>query len=666
MALSKPTNLQVQTLEPLVGVAQSVERYVAAGPLVPVHQYIDDTASLAPAVRIGITQLVDDSAVIRPAGTLVGVTQLVDDSATLRPAATLATLEQEVVTYSDQPASTLVAINQAVERHASAQALVSLRQVVHSVAQAAEITTLILLDGQDITARCAPAFDVQASEGDNRTAQIIYRPPSGPISITGYQGRPVEIQRKIAGTWVTLFTGWVDVPTYRRDTRTLQLACSDLRSERLGRESRDRLKRLTGGVYSNIAQREDAEGEQWVRELLKTVEGSLDYTGSGSLRYRPWAIGTPRYTLTADKIHHREINLEFATRSEIVNRVTGVLEYRYYRRNTFEHSVTLGMRRSYNGAIGSQTGQLPHPGAKIPSRSDMRAAAEGVSGWHLVSFVVSGLPPNGWYKTGVKPSDKTSWYANEGARANYGMGFSATIARYISQPKRERYEIKVEAPESIDQFGEIAGSAMRLAAETRVDPSIFEERGCVIVANPDDRRGDVDQAITAMQRMAAKEIRSGHRKNHASFRYKPRGGDLLPVEIGDTIAVSNSEISATGYVTELRHVVTAHGDRYTDVRLSISRVDSSQSVSEDWSLPAPPSGYRLTPAPDNQLETPSCPIPEVEGQDTEQGESRIEDNGSVYVVAPSIGREHVDEIIGTRKHTYPVKIPRNQFEVEVP
>jgi len=177
--------------------------------------------------------------------------------------------------------------------------------------------------------------------------------------------------------------------------------------------------------------------------------------------------------------------------------------------------------------------------------------------------------------------------------------------------------------------------------------------------------------------MAAKTIRAGHRQNTAAFRYKPADGDLLPLEIGDTVTVSNSEITATGWVAELRHVVTREHDRYTDVRLALSRVDSAVSVTENWALPNAPLQYALTAENQQAVQCPETADElrattalrqtiDLRTDDQQETASRIEPDGTVYVFTPSIDRRDVDEIVGTRVQQYSVSIPRDTFTVEVP
>ncbi|SDO73048.1 hypothetical protein SAMN04487957_110150 [Halomonas shengliensis] len=668
MALAQPTGLQVQTLqEPLITFEQQVEEVIPARTLITFNQVVDDSATLVPARElIGFTQVVDDSAEIIPARELITFQQVVDDDAELIPARTLITFEQRVRELTVIPARTLITFRQQVEEVIPARTLIRFRQAVRGPGATQPLR--IYLDGQDITGRCLHSrVTINAGEGDNRTAELSYLPPQGVIDVPSFQGRVIEITREQGGQVVALFSGVVDEPVYQLDQpRNIRLRCSDLRSERLGREPQSRLQTLTGGLYSPIVQREDATGEEWVRELMRGVSGSLDYTGSGALRYSPWGTGTPAHSLQAGQIHYLSNSLQFSKRDQIVNRITARLEYRYYQRNTFTHTVDLEMDRAESG-VGGTIGVLPAPGHTIPTKDALLSAIESVSGWRPMEVAFKPIAADGWYKYSAADTNKTAWTVNPVVRELRAMGVDASLERYISQPKRETYELTIEAPQSIAQYGEIDGRELRVSAETRVDPAVFEERGCVITADPDDRRADVNLALQVLQRIAAKEIRGAHRQNQVNLRYKPKTGrpghqEWLPLEIGQTVSVTTPEMDVTGQVTAFQHVESS-GDRWTDFSLAISQVNSAISVTEDWSLPAPPATYKLSELAQPTM-TPDCPLPVDEQQ--VQGVSRIEPDGTVYVVAPAIGRGQVDEIIGTRTHTYNVDIPKDLFQVEVP
>ena len=603
-----------------------------------------------------------------PAATVATVQQAVRLEPVVYPAATAATLDQTVELLTVYPAETIATLAQSVQRHEPAETIATLAQRVLSPAAAATNTTFVTLNGQDITANVAPSISITATEGDNRTAALRLRQlPPGPLDVTGYEGKSLVITRLIGGSPVVLFTGKVAKPVWDRDNRQLVLECSDFRNRRVAREDHDRLIALTGGLYSPITQREDAEGEQWVRELLKTVPGTLDYASNGTLQYRPWAVGTPSRTLTDADVYYEDIRLEFATADEIVNTIPATLEYRYFRRNAISHAVSLAVvENNYaRGGRGLMAYTVNVDGQDIlqiqPSKAAILSAAEGVGGWMLLDLEYREIPPNGWYRNTSNVTQKVNFFASEAARATRCYGADLTLERYISQPLRETYNLSITAPESVDQYGEIKGQDMRFSAETRVDGSVYEERGCTVVVDPDDRRADVELAIQCMQRMGEKVILAAHRKNYAEVVYK---AELLPVEIGQTIQIDTSDFDVLGTVTEFSHTATGNGDHYTTLKLAVSRVDSGVTVTEDWSLPAPPSSYNLNAESQSLPSTPSCPAPLGEAEVS--GPSRLEPDGTVVITAPTIDRSQVDEIIGERAVTYPVAIPKNTFTVEVP
>lgn len=669
MALAQPTGLTVQALEPFATLEQAVRREHTARTIATLEQW---TGGQRPARTIATLEQLTGYLRQTPAGTLATLEQHTGHLR-INDAATAATLEQAVVFERVNDAAIIAALEQTVSRTTAARRVARLRQTVQDTASApaqsalvAARHTLVFLDDEEITGRCSLAYDVTASEGDNRTATVTYYPPSGPISITSYQGRDLEIHRRIDDTWQPIFVGKVDVPTYHRDRRAMQLRCSDLRGERLGREDKDMLQALTGGLYSTITQREEATGEQWVRELMKTVEGSLDYNGAGALQYRPWKVATPRYTLEPGDIHHREISMEFATRSEIVNRVSIRVGFRWYRRHTFEAGAA-----AYVGRTSYCNGDtcLPDPDQQLPTKEAAISAAQGISNWEVISVSTGSPPPSGWYRnTSSAFVERVAYGSTDSFRDTYATGVSVGLVRYISQGMRWTDEITIEAPQSIDQFEAIDGSAMSFSIDTRIDPGVFEETGCY--TRPEqDRLVDREVAIRSAQAMAVKQIRGSHRNNYAQFRYKPKTGrpgarQILPAEIGDTISVTTDEVTVTGWVSEITHSNTGNGDAYSDIKLAVSRVDSAVSVTEDVAVPPVGTPNRIN-AESQKNDEPICGPDTMSDQDAPTS-SGIALDGSITLVAPAIPADKTDELVGEGSSTYSIAIPVNPFEVEVP
>jgi hypothetical protein len=121
MALAQPTGLQVQTLAPLVGLSQSVERYV-----------IGDCRILTEAGDDLLVESGDTLSAEPCLVPLVDLTQVVDDSATLVAAGPIAGIEQTVRTLNNQASQALITLSQTVSRHSDGIALIRLRQVVRS------------------------------------------------------------------------------------------------------------------------------------------------------------------------------------------------------------------------------------------------------------------------------------------------------------------------------------------------------------------------------------------------------------------------------------------------------------------------------------------------------------------------------------------------------
>lgn len=664
MALAQPTGLTVQELTPFATLEQEVRRENAGGVFATLEQW---TGGANPGGVFATLEQRTGYLRQNPGGPFATLTQHTGNLR-INDGGPFATLEQAVVFLRENAGGPFATLAQEVRRESAGGVFARLRQTVMTASQAAtpERHHLVFLDGEDITGRCHLALSVTASEGDNRTATLTYYPPSGPISITAYQGREIEIHHRIDGAWRPTFTGKVDVPTYDRETRAMRLRCNDLRNERLGKEDQSRLKTLTGGLYSFVTQREEATGEQWVRELMKTVEGSLDYTGSGALRYRPWAVSTPRYDLAPGDIHHREISMEFATRSEIVNRVPISVAFRWFKRQTFQVEVGAGIE---TGDLCQGATCLPAPGQALPTKEAALQSAYNLSGWQVLTTSVGDPAPSGWYQLTTSAFDeKVAYVASDTFRETYATSVSATLVRYVSQGMRWTDEISVEAPESVDQFGDIEGSSLQFSIDTRTDPRVFEETGCY--TRPEqDRLADRELAIQAAQRMAAKQIRGSHRNNYAAFRYKPKTGragnrQLLPVEIGDTISVTSDEVTVTGWVSEFTHTTTGNGDRYTDIKLAVSRVDSAVQVTDNLAVPEVGTPRRVNR--DALAAEPTVCGPTVEPEDEQPQVSDIALDGSITLVAPAIPADQTDELVGEASHTYTIAIPVNPFEVEVP
>ena len=114
---------------------------------------------------------------------------------------------------------------------------------------------------------------------------------------------------------------------------------------------------------------------------------------------------------------------------------------------------------------------------------------------------------------------------------------------------------------------------------------------------------------------------------------------------------------------DFQHQETSTGDRWTDITLAVSRVDSAVSVTEDWSLPAQPASFSLNPESLAKPDIPEC----GDSSGTSSGASgEVDEDGKMTFKTPSISKDLTDELVGKTARTYPLAIPRNTFDVEVP
>ena len=351
--------------------------------------------------------------------------------------------------------------------------------------------------------------------------------------------------------------------------------------------------------------------------------------------------------------------MEFATRSEVVNKVSATVEYRWYIKHTFSAATGWSIPTS---DLCRRDVCLPETGYSMPTKESLKSRVGGTLGGWRITGVSAGSPPaSGWYQRASPLSTPLGYVTAPWFRDKYAISASLSLVRWVSQAKRQVANIDVTAPESADQFGEINGSEMRFSLESYIDPGVFEQEGCSV--GPDnDRGGDFYTAKEAVKAMAKKEILTGHRRNYAALRYKPSSGragnaELLPVEIGDTISAASDEVTVSGFVTEFSHTETADGDRWTDIRLAVSRVDSAVSVTEDWSLPAVPAVYSLNP---ETLVDNGCVSTAGES------DSSIDKSGKMTFTTPTISKGSTDELVGESSKAYPVTIPNDTFAVEVP
>jgi hypothetical protein len=155
----------------------------------------------------------------------------------------------------------------------------------------------VIINGADVTGMTAlDTVRITFNEDQAATAAVFMFVEMGaPVNIPSFHGKSIRIEthtdpNDINSEIIPLFNGWIETARHDRQRMGIEFRATDLRDERLGRESRQQLQQMTSALYSTVTQREDVNGREYVTELMRTAAGSLNYTRDGSLRYYSWGM----------------------------------------------------------------------------------------------------------------------------------------------------------------------------------------------------------------------------------------------------------------------------------------------------------------------------------------------------------------------------------------
>jgi hypothetical protein len=561
-------------------------------------------------------------AIAQPAGALV-IRQTV---AAVQAEGALA-LKQVVA--QPQPAGELLLYQDVQTRYAQAAGELVLRQQVLKIQPAGQLRLLqrvidatvpvarqhvpkcyVIINGQPFTHHVSLSnITVNHAEDGNATGSFFaHFPIDEQIIVPAFNGKTVEVythadspvdpvtgkrpRPTLDNPLIPLITGRVNRATHDHTRKGIQFECSDLRGKRLAKEDKDQLRALTGALYSKVTQAEDAEGADYVRELMRTVPGSLAYTRAGDLHYYSWGTaGKPvDWTLTNADVHNQDLTTEFATLDQIYNQITIKLQYRYQLLQAFytnvhaqkEQQLILGSY--YNPALNSSVQIVDW---RVFNRDAMIEKAQSFDPWETLSYEI--FPAFNYYFVPGIGQARVAWTSEMPARCR---GFSANLVRNISQPVTEDYEITLTAPQSIDAYGEtVPGSTLSYAIDTEYDSSKWEtdfshvsaakgqgDTGAPLVqrisaarAEADNRRTDLAEAFAAAVAIGEKELIKNHRQNYVTAVLKNR---ILPAELGQVVRIETRVPTTTGQIVGINWRF-GDGIRETQLRIAVAYMDTS-------------------------------------------------------------------------------------------
>lgn len=523
---------------------------------------------------------------------VVGASVVAGQYGIINPEQTLGELSQEVRIVD--PAATLGTIEQNVRGIDKAKTLVSFTQRVLGDGELPSDIYVpagyVELNGLMLT--CETPYNnisIDHSEGQNSTASMNVTYPTGAeINIPTFHGKPVKVlvhsdQTDITSPLIPLFVGWVETAKHNMKDQSISFTCSDLRAERLSREYQ------SGDVpdwakYSKYVGGEIEKKNLWTA-YLEAYSGNLGYAKDGELNRWDWdVISSPvDLTLTDDDVSPDELTTEFMTRSSVINEITIEGKYRWSKLWSVNTTVN-----AYNPR---------NPSGRAFDRSILLQKVESLGEWDLTDYTFYNLERS---NCGFLPNSPTIcidfiWTAI--GRTTYSQGIRADLVRRVAQPISEEYTINVNAPESIDAYGEtVNGGTISFSIDNNYDGNFWEteirERSNfdpetvfkpVYQARADRLREELPNAFDTAYGKARRKIVESHRQNYASCTVNR----IVDIEVGDVVLHDNRILNVKGQCVGLGYNI-ADGLSTTEIKIAFCYLDTTETSSDYFIQPARP------------------------------------------------------------------------------
>lgn len=456
-----------------------------------------------------------------------------------------------------------------------------------------EWSATVTLDGVDVSSRLTGQISVSASEGAARVATFVLKPFAGAVDPNRWIGSRVVIDYIDADKINRrLFTGFVDTPRYDATARVTTFDCSDLLQNSLEGSSREQIDRLIGGYWSNLVFDDDADGWRYSQDQLSTIPAALDLTRFGAATISPFAAkSTPDFTFSADRVVNGSLGVSLVSRRELLNRIDLIAEYRFQRN-------WQGEKRFSWHFDNTLCQQLRDEGKTTPNRP-MIESAISQTGWKT-AFLDYTPPPSSRDVRCPGSNTVSYWAISDELRDYLVWGVRFVLAQRWRQSITEKYEITVQAPESIESVGVISRE-QRTGVQSESDDSFDQwetyespkgeayETG-LFFSDADDR-ANAETALQAIIGRSRNDILKSHRSNTVSF-------DTLiqpEMERFHTARINSDAVTAQGKVREISHLLDIDsGIALSTIALAVSRKLGNQSASD--------SGNTLPSKPDAEYE----------------------------------------------------------------
>lgn len=460
---------------------------------------------------------------------------------------------------------------------------------------------IVAIDGKTIdSSYLYGTITITRSEGDSALADITLLPAPGLQNLSQYHGKEVVILASSETRTTIIYKGLVDVPDIDLLGKKITLRCTDSRSERNNNQSQAFISGIGYWSPSVFSKPTDKTGE--LEQRLETIPYSWDYSADGTGLLTAWKPkDTPDFYLADASIFYRNPEVTVLSRGRVTNKIKLSLTYNYqllrHRKRDYSFDAELGA--IYYAAWG-----LP------PTNIQLKQAIES-AGWPYDNYQFIGLDPAGRYdfhgvavywspiKHTANISPKLDADGHQVTDQNGSPVYEQTSRKSVdstnvyastaiweaskrwSQNVTESIEITLQAPQSIQQYGEVATEASYGLAddydatdwenyEAHKAPPVSANQsanGDYIITKASDIAGFNAMALTALNRESTKIIK-GHRDNRVDFEV-PCWPD---VELYHTIETTGGTVKAKGKVSKIQHSFDLiEKEASTNIELSLSQ-----------------------------------------------------------------------------------------------
>lgn len=473
----------------------------------------------------------------------------------------------------------------------------------------------VIVDGVDRTAQASGRVWRRQEANAAHLCRVALSVPSGQdMAVDELIGKALVVNARVdGGAWSTRFSGTVSSATTDTSAGLLRLRASDRLQQHF--EAMDLpaiLAAMPGGrwnsaLYANGGERSD--GWRQAQDVMGTLPYSYHIDRGGTHRWLPWAAGAIDATLDAAGIYLDGIDIRRPGPRERINKVTLTLEVRGPILYDWAYAcsvlvVPVGAFCDYFLADSSDTPQgaptsmlegAIRSGGNV--RTNRGALGSGIGAGGGIGYTL--FPPTGWYSCDGGGGTYIPVYWWSGVAGQWAAGASWTWDTKWAQTLSMRYEIVVQAPDSIAAYSEeLQEGAALLSSEddfgdwgqgddaTEPDGVQWEDAGAIkrwIAVDAAEEAAFLETGIAE----AVVEIEDSHRA-WADVQCPPSSA-ALAIEIGDTVSAAAQSKGATAVVGAIEEVWDIDGwDAQIALTLRPSRCPGSGGTSDAVAAPSRP------------------------------------------------------------------------------